>query len=326
MKESSVSKNNKLPKWIDEFISSFTKTTENETINNKIDNSIDNSIEEVEKTAEINIQNLPKIVWNDETYHVYIDEENASVINGFGNVVTSFPNVKTIDEVNQLLNDKQIVSEKIASEELEKEIDKVLAYTTTTADEIEDQQAQDYINEYNQNNPNDNTIPEDNSNDTNTNDPNVTTSSIDIEKIIDSKIEKLNNTLTNLINVKVAELQEQFYARNNFQTDISYNDIDSNDIEKFTEEASNTIQKVIQENLIDRTIPEGKYSTAENVTLDDEVELPEEEIEIFKKGICPCCNSQLAKNGSDGDYINIICSECNTEYKINANNEKIYLK
>ena len=58
----------------------------------------------------------------------------------------------------------------------------------------------------------------------------------------------------------------------------------------------------------------------------DEVELPEEEIGTFKQGVCPFCNSQLAKNGIDGNYINIICEDCGAEYKINADNEKVYLK
>ena len=380
MKESSVSKNNKLPKWIDDFISTLTKTADAEEVNNDVvvgvNEEIDSinsesniELEDVEKTAEINITNLPKVIWNDETYYVYIAHEGASIINGFGNIVTSLPGVQTIEDGNRTLNDKQIVSEKIASEELEKEIDKVLAYTNIEADMNDDQQAAEYIENYEQNN----------SNNTDNSDQIIESTkrdSINIEAMINDKFEKLSNQLTNLINTKFAEYTEQLYARNNNITDVDIN-ANEEEVKKFNEDAINTAEQIIKENLTDKTTPEGRYSTEDSINDDvinepiekdstedlndnpiknlddgsiedvteestenldneelnqeasidtDEVELPEEEIGTFKQGVCPFCNSQLAKNGIDGNYINIICEDCGAEYKINADNEKVYLK
>lgn len=383
MKESSVSKNNKLPKWIDDFISTLTKTADAEEVNNdvvdvneeidSINNEANIESKDVEKIAEININNLPKVIWNDETYYAYIDNEGASIINGFGNVVTSLPGAETIEDVNKILNDKQIVSEKTASEELEKEIDKVLAYTNIEADINDDQQATEYIENYEQNNSND-TNGSEQTIESNKND------SINIEAMINDKFEKLSNQLTNLINTKFAEYTEQLYARNNNITNVDIN-ANEEEVKKFNEDAISTAEQIIKENLTDKTTPEGRYSTKDSINDDvinepiekdstedlndnpiknlddgsiedvvediteestenldneelnqeasidtDEVELPEEEIGTFKQGVCPFCNSQLAKNGIDGNYINIICEDCGAEYKINADNEKVYLK
>ncbi len=344
MKESSINK--KMPKWIDEFINSFssTKTAELEEDNTEAD------VNDSRKIAEINIQNLPKVVWNDETFFIYLDETGATIINGFGNVVTSFPGAKSVEEVNKLLNDKQIVSEKTACDELDEEINKALAYTNTiTADENDDQQAAEYVDSYNQQNDSQQTT--DNSQD-NTSNTQVTSAFTElktfefdkeieskISNIINEKFAELNENMNNLLSTKLAEMSEQLYARNNAPADCSFNiNFNEEEMQDYTQAAEETVKKVLNENSVDRTKPEGKYSTnlsevesieepeVDAVDETDEVELPEEEVENFKNGICPCCNSQLAKNGEDGDFINIICTDCGTEYKIDANTEKIYFK
>jgi uncharacterized protein YqgQ len=66
----------------------------------------------MEHEAAINVQNLPKVVWHDSTFYVALDaeENNADILNKYGNVVTVLKNVASIEDVEQQLN-KQIVAE-----------------------------------------------------------------------------------------------------------------------------------------------------------------------------------------------------------------------
>lgn len=386
MKESSVTKNNKkLAGWIDEFVSSF--ATKKEVVSGENDNN--------EKIAEININDLPKVVWNDETYHVLIDENGASIINGFGNTATTIPGVKTIEEVNDALNAKQIVSENANESleidaEMEREIEKALAYTqenTVTADNTnpdagvnpnagentDEQKAEQYVN--NDPNANTNSSADSSSNGTTEDTTNTTQASIinqGIESVmlegtsllqsvdytektaelLDSKFAELEDKINNLLNTKLAEMVEQFYARTN-PGDVydQGTEIQNQEIAKFTQEADETVKQIAEENSVDRTVPEGKYMVKKVVVVEetpveteipvseetvvtpeandaDEIELPEEEEDTFKQGSCPCCNSKLAKNGINKNFLNIVCSntDCNVEYKVNLDNEKIYLK
>jgi hypothetical protein len=391
VKESSVTKNNKkLAGWIDDFVNSFA-TTKKAVSEEDDDNT---------KTAEININDLPKVTWNDETYYVSIDNEGASVINGFGNVATTIPNVKTIEEVNDALNAKQIVVSNVDNSpleidaEMEKEIEKALAYTeetivtaedtTQTDDQSDEQKAENYVN----NDPNSSSAESTPSTDATTNTTDNTTDSTTTQafvepiketviaearegwmegtallravdytektaELIDEKFAEFEENINNKLNEMFTNAIEQFYARMN-PGDIydQGTEIQEQEIAKFNQEAEETVNQINQENAIDRTTPEGKYTVQKVVVIDespvetevpteveetpevedlketDEVELPEEEEEIFKQGSCPCCSSKLAKNGVNKNYLNIVCSnkECNVEYKVNLDNEKIYLK
>lgn len=163
MSEKSILKSSKLAGWIDDFAtilsknSKFQKKSENEDITNNQDefsNTEDSSNTDMsndtcnasldKKVAEINLNDLDKIVWNDETYFVNFDENGANILNGFGNSVTTLQAVKTLEEVNERLNGKQIVcsnaedsNENDISEELNEEINKALAYVDETSEDDE---------------------------------------------------------------------------------------------------------------------------------------------------------------------------------------------
>lgn len=102
--------NGKYPGWIDEFISAFSRTAG--TVK-----------------ADININDLDEIIWNDEKYRVMFDENGANIINEFGNTVTSLEGVKNLQEVDERLNKKQVVTESVnISNEIEAEINEVMKY------------------------------------------------------------------------------------------------------------------------------------------------------------------------------------------------------
>jgi hypothetical protein len=374
-----ITKNNKLAGWIDDFVNAFAGK------------------ESIEKTAEININDLPKVVWNDETFFVFFDIEGASIINSFKNTVTTLPNVKTMEEVNKELNGKQIVSEFDGESieinaEIENEINKALA-NTILADANDDAKAQEYIN----NDPNSNSNEQRQENQVpavsnpavpeipgvpvipqpgDTTEAQIQTKilndvlalikeqSLDLKPIegltatliqsdnmeknaelIDAKFAAFESKISEMLDNKISSIVEQLYARTNPGNvyDLG-NDIQQQEINKFTQEAAETENKITTENNIDRTTPEGKYkvdnivveielnnvSENESNELDNvediEIELPEEEQEMFKEGNCPFCMSRLAKTDIKNNFVNIECSGCDVKYKINTDTERIYIK
>ncbi|MFW6015124.1 MAG: hypothetical protein ACOCRK_01650 [bacterium] len=109
--------NRKLSGWLNDFV--------NHLANN------DKESKAVKKEAEINVKDLPKIVWNDETFYVMFDEDVqiATVFNEFGNTVTTLQGISTIDEVDKALNSKQVVVGKQTTQDVfEEELSKVSAY------------------------------------------------------------------------------------------------------------------------------------------------------------------------------------------------------
>lgn len=109
-------------------------------------NGFFNTFGKMQKEADTNVKDLPKIVWNGETFYVSFNQENdsAEIINGFGVVVTTIKNVKTLDDVDYHLNRSQIVAsldenaqedaqedaqDKLAEDNLiETELSKVISY------------------------------------------------------------------------------------------------------------------------------------------------------------------------------------------------------
>ena len=87
-------RNKEIPDWAQSFLSTFYST------------------QKVEHEAAINVKNLPKVVWNDNTFYVALDAEegNADILNEYGNVITALKNVASIDDVENQLN-KHIVAE-----------------------------------------------------------------------------------------------------------------------------------------------------------------------------------------------------------------------
>lgn len=96
----------KMSNWIDDF----TKSLKLKKIGNN-----EEQITAEEKLAEINVNDLPSIMWNDEEYRVLFNEDGtAEVLNNFGNHILTLE-ATTIDEVNAQLGDKQIVSSHISN-------------------------------------------------------------------------------------------------------------------------------------------------------------------------------------------------------------------
>ena len=125
--------NREFPSWLTPFFNTFGK---------------------LQKEADTNVKDLPKIVWNGETFFVSFNQENdsAEIINGFGVVVTTIKNVKTLDDVDYHLNRSQIVAsfenslEDVSEENLEKEdlieseLSKVLSYIEDDTKDFADEQ------------------------------------------------------------------------------------------------------------------------------------------------------------------------------------------
>jgi uncharacterized membrane protein YheB (UPF0754 family) len=88
MKDTQVSSKG-LAKWLDDFIVSISK-------NKKIE-------AEVDKTATINLNDLPKIVWKDETYYVQFvpEKSKAIILNAFTNEVATLDNVNSVEDVDK---------------------------------------------------------------------------------------------------------------------------------------------------------------------------------------------------------------------------------
>ena len=93
--ELELKRHNDLPDWGQSFLSTFSTQFQN-----------------IEQEASINVKNLPKVVWNDNTFYVSLDKEdgNADVLNEYGNVVTALKNVASVEDVEQQLN-KQIIAD-----------------------------------------------------------------------------------------------------------------------------------------------------------------------------------------------------------------------
>ena len=89
--------------WLDGFLNAFENkitTSEQKETEMKLDEDI---------TAEINIKDLPTIIWNDEQYRVlFNDDGTAELLNEFGNHVKTMDGT-TIDDINKQLGDRQIV-------------------------------------------------------------------------------------------------------------------------------------------------------------------------------------------------------------------------
>ena len=83
-----TSNSGSLPKWMNEFIDIVTP----------------------KKTAEKNVQNLPKVIWKDETFFVDFNNGGAVLYNQYGNEVRMVEHAKSIEDVNKFLNENSVVA------------------------------------------------------------------------------------------------------------------------------------------------------------------------------------------------------------------------
>ena len=70
-------------------------------------------------TAETNVQNLPTVNWEDETFYVKFTQYGATLYNKFATIVKEIDGVSTIEEVDKYINDSTVVAlKKQANSEL----------------------------------------------------------------------------------------------------------------------------------------------------------------------------------------------------------------
>ena len=254
------------------------------------DSGFENDNDEL-KNTEININDLEAITWNDETYRVLFDREtnSASIINGFGNVVTTLPNVNTIEEVNKQLNAKQIVvsslNNKIA-EEMEDEINKAFAYIKDEDGNVVSEV--DIIDEE----PDIKEMNEDESNSTG-----ETIASFDIEKYIENNLNKIleNETIKNYLNNKIASMIKSEIE------DYELRKIAEEEEEKellYSEENEDFEEADDLDNIEKEEIEDDELSTETNDVEEDKDEISEEKI-----------TEEVSKNNTD----NIVEEKQNSE-------------
>lgn len=108
MYNSQVPDRGKVAKWLEDFVN---------TMSGKKEEPVVNESENI-KTADINVQDLPKVVWNDETFYVLFDNEKstAKLYNRFSNEVTTIKNVNSIEDVDKHLNSTQVVTSEFDDE------------------------------------------------------------------------------------------------------------------------------------------------------------------------------------------------------------------
>ena len=99
----------KMDNWVKQFIEAL----KYEQIEKIADINIENVPEEENDiTAEINVNDLPVVIWNEEEYRVlFNDDGTAEILNDFGNHIMKLEGT-SIDDINRQLSDKQIVTSK----------------------------------------------------------------------------------------------------------------------------------------------------------------------------------------------------------------------
>ena len=91
----------RFPQWMEAFVDTLSKQEVEKQ-----------KTAELKKEADINIKTLPKVVWNNTTFYVNLNEETetADVLNEYGIPVTTIKNVASVDDVDHHLNDNQIIA------------------------------------------------------------------------------------------------------------------------------------------------------------------------------------------------------------------------
>ncbi|AEO93282.1 gp11 [Bacillus phage G] len=256
MKNKSVSSSNKgFAGWIEDFITGLANKEAN--LNNQ------NTEEEV--LAEINLKDLDKVVWKEESFGVHFDEKGASLINEFGNVVRTLQDCKTIEEVDKQLNSSEVI---VASDEgfddeeedLTIELDKIanslaeenVEMTNTTPEHVDNSQ---------------NTVVPEQTEQVNQTEQTTTASTEDETEKVEEKeddaviaaiadgFEQLEANVAAL--TERLALIEQEYARNPVIEDISTNS-NEEEVKHFTETADETAKNIANENAVDITSPAGR--------------------------------------------------------------------
>lgn len=287
----SISQNGKFAGWIEEFVSALSKTASNDIRNE--------NEEELVVEADINIDDLDEIIWNEEKYRVMFDENGANIINEFGNTVTTLEGVKTLEEVNQRLSEKQIVVNSAVEipNEIEEEINKAMKYiedpefnklaseeqvveepeivVTKEADIIEEPEI----------------IIEKKNKEKEKVEAAVKKFEVKASKILNKKVaemeqqlsESLDEKISAMIESKIDFMVEQILAKvTEGLSELNiFNSQDIKDMEKqqYDKSANDTMETINNENDADRTTPEGFFKNYDNNGQEDEELYNEEDKE-----------------------------------------------
>lgn len=344
MKNKAVSSSNKgFANWIEDFITGLA---------NK-EASVQPQEEKEEILAEINLNDLDKVVWKEETFGVHFDDLGASLINEFGNVVRTLQGAKTIDEVDKLLNGSEIViatieEEKEEEEDLKDELNKI----ADSLSEEETEEVEELSKEAD--------MEEEDGDDA-------------VIAAIAAGFEEMEATIASL-NKRISSF-EQEYARNPVvNQDEMASQILEEETKHFTETADETAKQVATENAVDFTTPAGrvelsthtetseiqnlvtetpleetpteevaveettteevteeaptKEAQVEEVTEDEEDGVKVEKLagaaeKIFQKGVCPETGEELVKSKAIGNFLGVY-SNAGTEYAVDLSSGSIY--
>lgn len=304
MKESQVS-NRKISGWLDDFVNSLSKKKEDITAS--------------VKQADININDLPKVVWNDETFHVLFDEKGAQILNGFGITVQTLENVTTIEEVDKALNSKQvIVAENEEAEDIfAEELKKAAAYikeadltNTTPSNPTGAQENQIMQQELNQQpeQPAQPTTPEQPKPEEPAPVAEPVQASVECEEVVEDIEEEITKkaSIFDLMN-KVAELEQQVVNLNQEVLNLKQQEyahaekpvpgeldlnVEQTELQHVQEMANATEQEIEQEHQIDLTTPAGRISLKDRLkndlntimTTDDaNLNVNQEELDLLNK-------------------------------------------
>lgn len=237
MKNKSVSSSGKgFASWIEDFIIGLSaKEASTEQPQSEVQED-----EKEEVLAEINVNDLDKVVWKDETFSVHFDPKGASLINEFGNVVRTLQDAATIEDVDKQLNGSEIVTSSIeeepAEDDLEEELNKLAtSLEDSTEEPIETEEV---------------TASEDEDEDLNN----------EVVAAIASGFEEMEANI-NKIYERLA-LVEQQYARNPQIQDLSDNSQEE-EVKHFTETADESAKEVAHEHEVDITSPAGRVELSQ---------------------------------------------------------------
>ena len=307
-----------------------------DSFDNQMDDTSFNGQQEENFNSEININDLDTITWQDNEYKVLFNENNntAKIINNFGNVVTILENVSNLNDVNNELNAKEIVVN-IANNE-----NKKMKKQSNFEDEIEDAfktlindsctncdsedcdcNCEDCDCKNNESDEIEIEIEDD--------------SKLNIDSLIDSKIKKYIDELTNKIDeleklikdkkdtkeelIVESEDPDEVFARLAEEDDSEIEEADDLDLDETINDEDNIdIDNTVDNNLYD-VHPEKVDMSSEKYDYSNPLEIIGKEKELFmEENECPECLSRKEFEIIDDDdnEIKAICKKCGTLYVI----------
>ena len=316
-----MSFNRNLPKWMDEFLTAY-KTDSNDGLT---------------KTADLNVEDLPKIVWNEETFYVLFDTNKvnnkpcAHVVNEFGNIVTTLPDANTIELVDEKLNSKNIVPSDKSHEDtdvFEEELKKAAAYINDNTPDVDvfkspvEEESVEIVD-------------------------NVSEEPASSGSDSDKRIAELEANL-NELKTQVNELiKSQEYARNPIIENLDLN-VGAAEQAIFENSSKETEMEIAKEHELDMSTQTGRAALSqeleeiqvalteepqeimqgdEDVSIVDLIELDADESNAFRQKMCPICNeSNLVIETQDEKTADIVCQDCESSFKIDKDQDKIYIK